>query len=293
MYPRLFFNCRLLLMVATGLSVNSFSHASVLDNDFYCRTYGCVMMSDGVGTDVYDVFIFATGGTVAIGNPLISWTGNPINGAGTVSPVETGTITPVPATLPGAGNGTRLAIDTTGNGAGDIVIADNNSNGYLDAADTVNAFSITGSTDIAYQANIVAHSFYLTSRNTAFDLRARSFVNSAVADYGTAIGLPDVSFAVSTTQTGNDAGVSFGALANNGGFAPVAGINDLGDLTGVYTPIALFNNANGIRQNPDNANTHVYRQSIRFNMNYGYPTLDLSQGDGTIQFRVEYTPYRL
>ncbi|MCH9697224.1 MAG: hypothetical protein K0U68_03890 [Gammaproteobacteria bacterium] len=293
MYRSLLLAHRLLSLVTVGLLFNSNSLASVIDNDFYCRTYGCVMMSDGVGTDVYDVYIFATGGTVAIGNPLISWSGNPINGAGTVSPVETGTITPVPSTLPGAGNGTRLAIDTNGNGAGDIAIADNNSNGYLDAADSVNAFSITGSTDIVYQGNTVAHSFYLTSRNTAHDLRARSFVNSAVADYGTAVGLPDISFAVSTTQTGNDAGISYGARANNGGFTPVAGINDLGDINGIYTSIALFTRNGGIRQSPDNANTHVYNQSIRFNMNYGYPVLDLSQGDGTIQFRVEYTPYKL
>lgn len=266
--------------------------ASILDDDFYCRTSGCVMISDGFGADVYDVFQFAGGGNVPVGSPLIPWTGNPIQGVGPVNIVETGTTTQIPTTLPPAGNGTQLAIDSNGNGAGDIAINDNNNNGYLDASDSLTAFSLSGSTDVVYQANTVPHSFYLTSRNTAFDLRARSFITSATSDYGVAVTLSDVGFGISTTLSGNDSGVSFGTLANNGGFNPIAGINDLGDIAGAYTIIALFNNATGIRNSPDNANNHVSRQSLRFNLSYGYPVLDLSQGEGSIQFRVEYAPYK-
>ena len=277
----------LLLLTNPGIA-----NTSILDTDFWCRVSGCVMISDGFGADVYDVHQFAGGGDVPVGSPLVPWTGNPIQGLGPVNIIETGTTTPVQTTLPPAGNGTRLAIDTNGNGTGDIAINDNNNNGYLDATDSLNAFSLTGSTDVVYHANTVPHSFYLTSRSTAFDMRARSFVNTATSDYGAAVALSDVGFGISITQAGNDAGVAFGALANNGGFTPIAGINDLGDIAGAYTIIALFNNANGIRRNPDNANNHVYRQSLRFNMNYINPVLDLSQGEGAIQFRVEYAPFR-
>ncbi len=287
---RILINALFIAVISFGESGTTV--ASIIDDDFWCRVSGCVMISDGFGADVYDVHQFAGGGDVPVGSPLVPWTGNPIQGIGPVNIIETGTTTAVPTTLPPVGNGTRLAIDSNGNGTGDIAINDNNNNGYIDASDSLNAFSISGSTDVAYQANTIPHSFYLTSRATAFDMRARSFVNSATADYGASVALSDIGFGISTTQAGNDAGVAFGALANNGGFAPIAGINDLGDIAGAYTIIALFNNANGIRRNPDNANNHVHRQSLRFNMNYAYPVLDLSQGDGSIQFRVEYAPYR-
>lgn len=281
----------------TGLWIgcSGMASASILDSDFFCRTYGCVMISDGFGTDIYDVWRFSGGGTVPVGSILIPWAGNPIQGVGSVNIVETGTTTPIPTSLPAAGNGTQLAIDTNGNGLGDISLNDNNSNGYLDASDSLAAFSLTNTTDVVYQDNALPHSVFLTSRNTAFDMRARSSTDSTSSDYGTAVSLSDVSFGVSITQSGNDAGISYGSRANNGGFSAIGGINDLGDLAGgAYTAIALFTNAAGIRRRPDNPPSNpVYRQSLRFNMSYGYPALDLSQGAGAIQFRVEYAPYKL
>lgn len=267
--------------------------ASILDNDFYCRTYGCVMISDGVGSDIYDVFRFSGGGTVPVGSPLIAWTGNPIQGIGPVNIVETGTTTPIPASLPAASNGTRLAIDSNGDGLGNISINDNNNNGYLDASDSLAAFGLTGNTDVVYQDNTLLHSFYLTSRNTRVDIRARASIDSVSSDYGSTVALSGIPFGMSITQSGNDAGLSYGSLTRNGNFSAVSGINDLGDLSGAYTPIALFTHPQGIRRNADNANNHVYRQSLRFNMSYGYPALDLSQGEGAIQLRVEYAPYKL
>ncbi len=278
-------------MTGLWIGCSGMASASILDSDFFCRTYGCVMISDGFGTDIYDVWRFAGGGTVPVGSILIPWTGNPIQGFGSVDIVETGTTTPIPTSLPAAGNGTQLAVD--GSGMGNISIIDNNSNGYLDASDSLTAFSLTNTTDIVYQDNTLPHSVYLTSRNTAFDMRARSSTDSTSSDYGATVSLSDVSFGVSITQSGTDAGTSYGSRANNGGFSAIGGINDLGDFAGgAYTAIALFTNAAGIRNQSDNANNHVYRQSLRFDMSYGYPALDLSQGAGSIQFRVEYAPYR-
>ena len=267
-------------------------NASILDDDFYCRTYGCVMISDGFGSDVYDVYRFAGGGAVPVGSPLIAWTGNPIQGIGPINIVETGSTNPIPTSLPAAGNGTQLAIDSNGNGVGNILINDNNSNGYLDASDSLAALTMSDVTDVVFQENSLAHSFYLTSRNTRFDIRARATVDSASSAYGSAVSLAGIPFAISITQSGNDAGLSYGSLARNGGFSAVAGVNDLEDISAAYTAVAVFTHRRGIRRRTDNANNHVYRQSIRFNMNYGYPALDLSQGEGAIQFRVEYAPYK-
>ncbi|MEE9412844.1 MAG: hypothetical protein V3V22_07290 [Methylococcales bacterium] len=283
-------NCIVLMAL---LMVNGgFVKASILDTDFYCRTYGCVMISDGFGSDIYDVFRFAGGGTVPVGSPLISWTGNPIQGVGPVNIIETGTTTPIPNSLPAASNGSKLAIDSNGNGLGDTAINDNNNNGYLDAADSLATFSLNNSTDVVYQDNTLSRSFYLTSRNTRFELRARSSIDSTSSEYGSAVSLSEIPFSVSITQSGTDAGVSYGSLARNGNFSVVAGVNDLSDISAGYASIALFTHSRGIRRSADNANNHVYRQSLRFNMNYGYPALDLSRGVGSIQFRVEYAPYK-
>ncbi len=274
-------------MVSGGLL-----QASILDTDFYCQTYGCVMISDGFGADVYDVYKFAGGGTVTFGNPLIPWTGNPIQGIGPINIVATGTTNPIPTTLPAASNGTQLAIDSNGDSVGNLLINDNNSNGFLDASDSLAALSMTNVTDVVFQNNAMLHSFYLTSRKTRFEMRAKAIIDTATSTYGSSVSLAGIPFGVSITESGNDAGLSYGSLARNGNFSAVAGINDLGDISAVYTPIALFTHPQGIRQRSDNANTHVSRQSIRFNMNYGYPALDLSQGEGTVQFRVEYAPYK-
>ena len=66
------------------LSWQPVAQASWLDSDFYCRVYGCVVVHDGFTFDVYDNYIFATGGTIPVGGRMIPWTGNPFQGAGAV-----------------------------------------------------------------------------------------------------------------------------------------------------------------------------------------------------------------
>jgi hypothetical protein len=229
---------------------------------------------------------------VSFGNPLIPWTGNPIQGFGPINSVESGTTTPIQTSVPAIGNGTRLAIDSNGDGNANSFIGDNNSNGYLDASDSIAAFSLTDSTNVVFHNNGISHSFYLTSSNTGFDMRARASVNAASSTYGSVVTLSDIDFFVSITQSGNDTGLSYGSLANNGGFIPSTAVNNLGFLAGSFKSIAVFNNSVGIRNSTDNYNNHVYNQSLRLNMNYDYPALDLSQGEGFIQFRVDYAPYK-
>jgi hypothetical protein len=268
----------------------SISQASFIDSDFWCQSFGCVIISDGFGSDVYDVYNNATGGTVPVGSPLIRWP-NTIQGTGPINIIETGTTHAIPTSLPSTSNGTQLAIDSNGNGTGDILMSDNNSNGYLDASESLSSLTLTHTTDVVFQGNTVSHSFYLTSRNTRVEMRARATVATSSSAFGSATSLSDIPFGVSITRSGNDGGLSYGSRARNGDFSTVAGINNLGDIATTYTPIATFMHADGIRRLADNQNT-AYRQSLRFNLLYGYPTLDLSQGEGAIQFRVEYAPYK-
>lgn len=284
------------LLVYTLLSVSAFytqtAHATFVDSDSYCRIYGCVVISDGFGSNLYDVYRFSGGGTVPVGSPLIPWSGNPFHGAGPVNIVETGSTTPIPTSTPSASNGTQLAIDSDGNSTADISINDNNGNGYLDVSDSLSEFTLTNASNVMFSGGGETHSFYLTSRSTKLDLRARATVTSASADFGSAVSLSGIPFGVSITLSGNDSGVAYGSKASNGNFSATAGINDLGDVSSTYTSVARFTRAAGIRRFSD-GNQHVYRQSLRFNLIYGYPIFDLSQGDGAIQFRVEYAPYKL
>ena len=270
------------------------------------------MISDGFSTDVYDVFQFSGNGTVPVSSALIPWAGNPIQGIGPVNIVETGTTTEIPTSLPAAGNGIMLAIDINGDSVGNFLVSDNNSDGYLDAADSLAAFTMTDVTDVVFQGDTLSHSFYLTSKNTRFEIRARAIIDSVTSTNGNSVSLSGIPFGVSITQSGNDAGLSYGgSLSGNGGFMSIATVDDLGDIQGMFTSVALFDengivqNGNGANNNAggngngnpnpnrgSNGNTNIYQKSLRFNMSYGFPALDLSQGEGAVQFRVDYAPYK-
>ena len=53
---------------------NAQAQASILDTDFWCRTYGCVVVSDRNNYDIYDNYVFARNRCcVGRGQPLISY----------------------------------------------------------------------------------------------------------------------------------------------------------------------------------------------------------------------------
>ena len=288
---RLIPHCIIRASVVTA-ALSAPAGASILDSDYYCRVYGCLTVTDGVATDIYDVYRFAGGGTVPAGSPLIPWTGNPIQGSGTVDMVETGSITVAAQNLPSSGRGSILAVDINGDNTPDSFPSDTNNDGYLDAADALTPFSIDANTRVDFADRLIQHSFYIAARNTRFDIRARATLSTATGDLASTLSPADVGFSVHINPSGND-GISggYGQDATTNRFTVVSSINDLGDLVGGFVTIAQCLRNDGTRLNSNTSN-RVYRQSVRFDTIYSLPRYDLSLGRGDMRFQVEYAFYR-
>lgn len=271
--------------IAALLTLPSAS-ASWLDSDFYCRVYGCVVVHDGFSFDVYDNYIFATGGTVGVGERMIPWTGNPFQGAGNVNPVITGTRTEGLNAVPLQDQSVMLGIDTNGDGVPDRLPFDNNSNGFLDAGDSLNPFALTLSTDLVAADTSAQRSFYLSSR-TDFYLTAQAYPTGAGTGLGSMGQLDNIGFTYGVTRQGTDDGMAFGNNTRNGNYIRTIGvINDLGDLLGTPTRIMEFRNTIRFRDSND-----LPSQSVRFDYVYGFENYDLSMGEGHLQYEIEFDFY--
>ncbi|MFN3212084.1 MAG: hypothetical protein ACE37M_03185 [Henriciella sp.] len=260
--------------------------ASWLDSDFYCRVYGCVVVHDGFTFDVYDNYVFATGGSVPVGGRMIPWTGNPFQGAGAVNPVITGTRTEGFHAVPLQDQSVVLGIDTNGDGSIDRLPTDANGNGFLDASDSLDPFELTMTTDLVAADTSAQRSFYLSSR-TDFYLTAQARLIGSTDDFNSANLLNNVEFRYGVTRRGNDDGMSFGSNARNGNFIRSLGNADtLADLLGAPTQILEFRNAIRRRDSSD-----LPSQSVRFDYVYGFGDYDLSLGDGHLQYEIEFDFY--
>ncbi|MHA7857680.1 MAG: hypothetical protein ACX94D_06300 [Henriciella sp.] len=278
-----------LKFVALGgavLSLHPSAQASWLDSDFYCRVYGCVVVHDGFTFDVYDNFVFATGGTVPVGGRMIPWTGNPFQGAGTVNPVITGTRTEGFHSVPLQDQSVVLGIDTNGDGTPDRLPTDANGSGFLDASDSLDPFELTMTTDLVAADTSAQRSFYLSSR-TDFYLTAEARLLGNADQFNSTNLLNDVEFRYGVTRNGRDDGMSFGANARNGNFIrSIGNANTVADLFGAPTQILEFRNAIRRRQSAD-----LPSQSIRFDYVYGFGDYDLSMGEGHLQYEIEFDFY--
>lgn len=272
------------LLALTVIAGSGQAGASWLDSDFYCRVYGCVVVHDGYTFDVYDVYNFNTGGTVAPGQPLRAWSGNPFDGAGEVNPVFTGTRTEGFIAAPVRDEGVMLGIDRNGNGRIDIDISDDG-DGVLDAADRLDPFEIDRRTGITAVETSAQRSFYIASR-TDFYIAARVQLTGPQGGLATLSSLDRIALAYSITGSGNDAGMRFGADADRGGWRDLRGAETLGDLAGA--PVFLGEFTRDIRRR--NADT-VAEQSVRFDYVYGFENYDLSMGAGTLAYRIEFSFY--
>lgn len=274
-----------LLSASALLSVPGAS-ASWIDSDFYCRVYGCVVVHDGFSFDVYDNFVFATGGTVPVGGRMIPWTGNPFQGAGGVNPVITGTRSEGFHTVPLEDQSVILGIDTNGDGVPDRLPTDGNSDGFLDAGDRLDPFSVSLSTDLVAADTSAQRSFYLSSR-TDFFLTAEARLVGPTDNFNTANLLNRVAFDYGVTRQGVDDGMAFGADTRNGNYIrSIAGIDTVGDLFGSPTQIMEFRNDIRLRNAVD-----LPSQSVRFDYVYGFADYDLSMGDGHLQYELEFDFY--
>ena len=259
--------------------------ASPLDTDSNCLNYGCVMVHDGNDTDVYDFYDPGTGTTVLSGSALIYRAGNPYQGSGPVNMVFTDTLTPVtPTSLPGPGFGALLGIDQDNKEPAEVLVNDNNSDGYLDAADTLASYAIDESrTRVIFTSRELRHSFYVAS-NTPFDIYAIGTVLAQTGDLATSVSAQEIEVEVSATASGVDGGMSYGQDAVLRQFKTV---KKLGDLTAGYTLISSFNLADGTH-NTANTDTHVYEHSVRLDVLYTLPEFRMTMGMGDFLFQVQY-----
>ena len=265
MTRRTWTNLKGLLLSAGALLSAPGASASWIDSDFYCRVYGCVVVHDGFSFDVYDNFVFATGGTVPAGDRMIPWTGNPFQGAGGVNPVITGTRNEGFHTVPLEDQSVLLGIDTNGDGIPDRLPNDGNSNGFLDAGDTLDPFNVSLSTDLVAADTSAQRSFYLSSR-TDFYLTAEARLIGPTNNFNTANLLNRVAFDYGVTRQGVDDGMAFGADTRNGNYIQsLTNIDTVGDLFGSPTQIMEFRNDIRLRNAAD-----LPSQSVRFDYVYGF-----------------------
>jgi len=162
--------------------------------------------------------------------------------------------------------------------------------GYLDAGDTLRAFTLNPNTDIRLTGTgrQYSHSFFISSRNTRFSLRALAAITNATGDFASTIQLGDIKLTPSFEANGNDGGFQYGSRANTSNIQIVSGVDDLGDLSGIPTQIMNFGRNNGIRQR----NGDIDEQTIRLDFLYEMPEYDLSMGVGSLNVDVVFDFYR-
>lgn len=267
------------------LALLSFGHAgaSFLDTDFWCRTYGCAVVHDGQNYDIYDNWQFATNSCcVPFGGQMIDFYVR----AGNTN--HTGTLDRALGWEPDSDESFMLGITQDGNSISNAVFDDGD--GYLDAADSMSAFTLNPNTDVvlAGSGRAYSHSFFISSRNTRFSLRALASITNATGDFSDTIQLGDIKLTPSFDRRGNDGGFDYGRRANTSNIQIVSGVDDLGDLTGVPTQIMNFGRFNGIRQR----NGDIDEQTIRLDFLYEMPEYDLSMGVGSLSVDVAFDFYR-
>ena len=277
---------RLLMGGCALFGLTPSASASWLDSDFYCRTYGCVVVHDGFTFDVYDNYVFATGGTVPVGGRMIPWTGNPFEGSGGVNPVLTGSRTEGLHAVPLQDQSVLLGFDTNGDGIPDRLPLDANSNGFLDAGDSLDPFALALDTNLVAADTSAQRSFYLSSR-TDFYLTAEARMLGPSGGLNAPGQLDNIGLQYGVTRRGNDDGMAFGANTRNGNYIRQLGaIDDLGDILGTPTRILEFRNSIRVR---DAAS--LPSQSVRFDYVYGFGNYDLSMGEGHLQYEIEFDFY--
>jgi len=271
-----------LLTLGFTLLGTNLASASFLDTDFWCRTYGCAVVHDGSNFDIYDNWQFSSNSCcVPIGGQMIAFSSR----VGTT--IVTGSTNQITGLAPNNDESFLLGVYSPSDGSGQIR---DDGNGYLDAADSFSAFTLNSATDIrlADSGRQYSHSFFITSRNTRFSLRALAQINNVTGDFGDTIGLGDIKLTPSFETNGNDDGFQFGRRSNAGNITIVSGVDDLGDLSNLPTQIMNFGRFQGIRQR----NGDINDQTIRLDFLYTMPDYDLSMGVGSLDIDVIFDFFR-
>lgn len=244
-------------------------------------------MHDGFSFDVYDNFVFTTGGTVPSNGLMVPWSGNPFEGNGDVNPVITGTRTEGLTAVPLQDEGMRLGIDTNGDGTIDFEPTGGSSEGFLDASDSLNPFTLNQNTDLVGVATTAQRSFYVSSR-TDFYLSAQVFPVGAAGSGNSSNHFDTIEFDYQMTMRGEDDGMQFGANARrgNGNMRVIGNVDTLADLYG--GPVNIMEFRREIRRRNS---ASLPSQSVRFDYTYGFEDYDLSMGAGRVRYRIEFDFY--
>jgi len=272
---------------ATALMTASTAYASIIDRPFF-QVLGVVVVwgaddaPNATNTaPVVSDFVLMTTGSGNAGADLIAADG------GTV---VTGTLTPVDDGVVNVDASVAAADPISGTGSGNY--SDANSDGVLNAGDTLSAFGMDATTDVDGDLlNQHRSSFYVAS-NAVFDIYAQASNFASTGDFANGSTLLDetnIAFSMGMTLSGND-GLAFGANAvtTNPGTFPGT-VADLGDMA---TPTLVFDGTSRTALTRGN----LAAQSVRFDNTYtlddgtglGY---DLSMGAGTVQADVTFTIY--
>ncbi len=271
---------RYFTIAAAAICVGVPAHASFIDSDPICQTYGCVVIHDGVSFDVYDNFDASTGRPIAVGERMVRRSTNPILGTGEVHPVITGSLTEGFSVAPLQDQGSMLGIDTNGDGNSDIDPIDANGSGFLDAGDSLDIFEITGTTSIVGGNTSSQRSFYVSS-TTDFYLTAE-ILTSLGGNISS--GLAGMGFTYRVQRRGRDDGMSFGRSAMRGNqYRPIGAISTLADLAG--GPVRIMEFRRSVSRRRSNS---LPDQSVRFDYVYDLTRYDLSMGEGSLNFEIEF-----
>ncbi|MEL6566777.1 MAG: hypothetical protein AAFQ22_00055 [Pseudomonadota bacterium] len=258
------------LMAVAGMP----AQASIVDNPHF-RVLGLVVVwsADAGGNTVVNDFVIGAG--AAGGTDLISGT----NG----NTVVTGSLAATATSVGGASNFDITGAVTSPN------FSDVNSDGFLDAGDTFDAFTIDDTTDVGVSGAQLNSSFFVAS-NTAFNIVADAdlVTDPATTDFT----LADIGFSLSHTnddtgQTEADGttAFAFGSAANASVGTSTAAVTDLGDIETAGTVFT------GSARTAANRGT-IQEQSVRFDATYtlgGTQGYDLSMGAGDVEADVTYT----
>ncbi len=274
---------RILGSLTALFALSSQAYASFLDTDFFCRNFGCVVVADGRNVDIYDNWRFSSNSCcVAFGEAMIPFTLN-VNTLNT-----TGTLDSIAGTNPTDIESFQLGITQDGTNITQSVFDDGD--GFLDASDSLAKFSLNSATDIKLDGSgrEYSHSFFITSRNTRFSLRARASLAQATGDFAGNLTLGDIGLTPSIQSAGNDGGFNFGSRADTSQVTLINAVDDLGDLSGASTQIMEFGRNAGIRL----GNGDIDQQTIRLDFLYSMPDYDLSLGVGSLDIDVIFDFHR-
>ena len=240
------------------------------------------MVHDGQNYDIYDNYIFSQQQCcVGNGNQLIPYSSRfgDFNLTDTLDSHQG----------PNSSQGMMLGITQDGTNISNAVLDDGD--GYLDAADQFSgAFALNSATDTVLAGNgkQYSHSFFISSRNTRFSLRARASVASSTGDFSNTISLGDIKLGTNISRRGSDGGFNYGRRATDRNVLILNGIDDLGDIQSSPTRIIDFGQVSGIRRR----NGDINDQTIRLDFNYTMPDYDLSMGVGALNIDMVFDLYK-